>query len=233
MTAVFPTSLAHARRPRGPPSRAGRRAPRPPAPLWRTTSAPTTRWRPPTSPSPSARWERVETGAGADIWLITWPVGSSTGWHDHGSASGAFVVLQGSLTEYVWTGVAHRLHAVVGPGPRVRRQPHPRRGQPRHPDRRLGARLRPVACCHDALRARPRPAAGVERRAARELLVTGAGTAVASAVASAVRHDGVDAMLADARSRLDRIDVETAYREALGRRTPRRHPARRPACGRG
>ena len=29
------------------------------------------------------------------------------------------------------------------------------------------------------------------------------------------RHDGVDAMLADARSRLRRVDVETAYREAL------------------
>jgi hypothetical protein len=55
---------------------------------------------------PERTWARVETGAGADIWLITWPVGSSTGWHDHGSASGAFVVLQGSLTEYVWTGVA-------------------------------------------------------------------------------------------------------------------------------
>jgi rhodanese-related sulfurtransferase len=29
------------------------------------------------------------------------------------------------------------------------------------------------------------------------------------------RHDGVDAMLADARSRLRRVDVEAAYREAL------------------
>ncbi|MCW2738390.1 MAG: sulfurtransferase [Nocardioides sp.] len=28
-------------------------------------------------------------------------------------------------------------------------------------------------------------------------------------------HDGIDAMLADARSRLTRIDAETAYREAL------------------
>src|SRR5829696_494613 len=55
---------------------------------------------------PERTWVRVEVGAGADIWLITWPVGSSTGWHDHGSASGAFVVLQGALTEYVWTGVA-------------------------------------------------------------------------------------------------------------------------------
>jgi predicted metal-dependent enzyme (double-stranded beta helix superfamily) len=55
---------------------------------------------------PERTWERVESSATADIWLITWPVGSSTGWHDHGSASGAFVVLRGSLTEYVWTGVA-------------------------------------------------------------------------------------------------------------------------------
>jgi rhodanese-related sulfurtransferase len=32
---------------------------------------------------------------------------------------------------------------------------------------------------------------------------------------TAVRHDGIDAMLADARSRLDRIDAEAAYRETL------------------
>lgn len=55
---------------------------------------------------PERTWARVGSAAGADIWLITWPAGSSTGWHDHGSASGAFVVLTGSLTEYVWTGVA-------------------------------------------------------------------------------------------------------------------------------
>ena len=30
-----------------------------------------------------------------------------------------------------------------------------------------------------------------------------------------VRYDGVDALLADARSRLDRVDVERAYRETL------------------
>lgn len=55
---------------------------------------------------PERTWARVGTGLGADVWLITWPAGSSTGWHDHGSASGAFVVLTGSLTEYVFTGVA-------------------------------------------------------------------------------------------------------------------------------
>ena len=55
---------------------------------------------------PDRTWVRVQSDVAADIWLITWPVGSSTGWHDHGSASGAFAVLAGSLTEYVWTGVA-------------------------------------------------------------------------------------------------------------------------------
>ncbi|PUA83070.1 cysteine dioxygenase [Nocardioides currus] len=38
---------------------------------------------------------------------MTWPVGTSTGWHDHGSASGAFTTLQGSLTEYTWNGSIH------------------------------------------------------------------------------------------------------------------------------
>jgi hypothetical protein len=82
---------------------------------------------------PDRTWVRVESGADAEIWLITWPLGSSTGWHDHGSASGAFVVLTGSLTEYVWTGVAtastrggsvrefdgSHIHDVVNHGDRV------------------------------------------------------------------------------------------------------------------
>jgi predicted metal-dependent enzyme (double-stranded beta helix superfamily) len=55
---------------------------------------------------PERTWERIGSVAGAEIWLITWPAGSSTGWHDHGSAAGAFVTLAGQLTEYVWTGVA-------------------------------------------------------------------------------------------------------------------------------
>ena len=37
-----------------------------------------------------------------------------------------------------------------------------------------------------------------------------------SAVAAVpVRHDGIDALLADARSRLERVDVEAAYRETV------------------
>lgn len=33
-------------------------------------------------------------------WLITWPPGSSSGWHDHGDAGGAFTTIAGRLTEY-------------------------------------------------------------------------------------------------------------------------------------
>ena len=40
-----------------------------------------------------------------ELWLISWPPGTGTGWHDHGAASGAFVVLRGTLTEYTWDGV--------------------------------------------------------------------------------------------------------------------------------
>ena len=117
---------------------------------------------------PERTWVRVEHGEDADIWLITWPAGSSTGWHDHGSASGAFVVLEGQLTEYVWTGVATATHAAVARRARVRRQPHPRRDQPRRPHRGVAARLRPLARRDDALRAGARPAPGHQRRAAGE-----------------------------------------------------------------
>jgi len=37
-------------------------------------------------------------------WLISWPAGASTGWHDHGTAAGAFTVLRGRLGEQNWGG---------------------------------------------------------------------------------------------------------------------------------
>ena len=37
-------------------------------------------------------------------WLISWPAGASTGWHDHGTAAGAFTVLRGRLVEQNWSG---------------------------------------------------------------------------------------------------------------------------------
>src|ERR1700749_39047 len=46
------------------------------------------------------RWyERLYQGPDHDIWVISWLPGQSTGFHDHGESSGAFVVATGILEE--------------------------------------------------------------------------------------------------------------------------------------
>ncbi|NNG38186.1 cysteine dioxygenase family protein [Flexivirga sp. ID2601S] len=39
-----------------------------------------------------------------EVWVMTWPPGSTTGWHDHGDASGAMVVVEGDLGDELWKG---------------------------------------------------------------------------------------------------------------------------------
>ena len=47
------------------------------------------------------RWyERLHLGPDYDIWVISWLPGQSTGFHDHGESSGAFVVATGVLEEH-------------------------------------------------------------------------------------------------------------------------------------
>jgi rhodanese-related sulfurtransferase/mannose-6-phosphate isomerase-like protein (cupin superfamily) len=47
------------------------------------------------------RWyERLYQGPDHDIWAISWMPGQSTGFHDHGESSGAFVVATGILEEH-------------------------------------------------------------------------------------------------------------------------------------
>ena len=47
------------------------------------------------------RWyERLYHGPDHDIWVISWLPGQSTGFHDHGASSGAFVVASGILEEH-------------------------------------------------------------------------------------------------------------------------------------
>jgi rhodanese-related sulfurtransferase/mannose-6-phosphate isomerase-like protein (cupin superfamily) len=47
------------------------------------------------------RWyERLYQGPDHDIWVISWLPGQSTGFHDHGESSGAFVVVTGVLEEH-------------------------------------------------------------------------------------------------------------------------------------
>jgi hypothetical protein len=44
-------------------------------------------------------WVRLEGPMGSEAWLIGWPPGSETGWHDHGGSRGAFVTARGELSE--------------------------------------------------------------------------------------------------------------------------------------
>jgi hypothetical protein len=45
-------------------------------------------------------WTSLETPVGWDAWLIAWPEGTDTGWHDHQGSAGVFAVAQGKLTEF-------------------------------------------------------------------------------------------------------------------------------------
>ncbi|MFI9309423.1 cysteine dioxygenase [Streptomyces triculaminicus] len=44
-------------------------------------------------------WIRLEGPGGCEAWLIGWPPGTGTGWHDHGGSHGAFATAAGRLTE--------------------------------------------------------------------------------------------------------------------------------------
>jgi hypothetical protein len=45
-------------------------------------------------------WLRLEGPGGSEAWLIGWPPGSGTGWHDHAESIGAFLTASGELTEH-------------------------------------------------------------------------------------------------------------------------------------
>jgi hypothetical protein len=59
-------------------------------------------------------WIPLSNPAGWDAWLIAWPAGSDTGWHDHQGAAGVFYVARGVLTEFSLAG--GRSAAVSGAG---------------------------------------------------------------------------------------------------------------------
>ncbi|MFD7609778.1 cysteine dioxygenase [Streptomyces sp. NPDC059828] len=45
-------------------------------------------------------WVRLDGPGGSEAWLIGWPPGSGTGWHDHDESTGAFATATGELTEH-------------------------------------------------------------------------------------------------------------------------------------
>lgn len=44
-------------------------------------------------------WLRLDGPGGSEAWLIGWPPGTGTGWHDHADSIGAFLTATGDLTE--------------------------------------------------------------------------------------------------------------------------------------
>ncbi|GAA2738435.1 cysteine dioxygenase [Pedococcus aerophilus] len=48
-------------------------------------------------------WHRLDATDHLEIWLIGWPVGTSTGWHDHLESEGAFLTVKGTLAEHSWS----------------------------------------------------------------------------------------------------------------------------------
>ena len=68
-------------------------------------------------------WARLADDDGVEVWLISWPDGAETGWHDHGGSIGAFAVAGGSVVEETWapvdgasgsSGAVRRRELVVG-----------------------------------------------------------------------------------------------------------------------
>ena len=52
-------------------------------------------------------WVELDSSPYLQIWLLSWPVGSDTGWHDHGGSAGAFLVVSGILGEQTFHGHRH------------------------------------------------------------------------------------------------------------------------------
>lgn len=45
------------------------------------------------------RWVELDSSPYLQIWLVSLPVGTDTGWHDHGPSAGAFLTVSGTLGE--------------------------------------------------------------------------------------------------------------------------------------
>jgi hypothetical protein len=67
------------------------------------------------------RWYlRLARDDSREIWLLSWLPGQGTGFHDHGSSAGAFVVVQGALQERAAPGGRPDEHGKAVPDGAVR-----------------------------------------------------------------------------------------------------------------
>jgi len=49
-------------------------------------------------------WVELDSSPYLQIWLLCWPAGTHTGWHDHGDSAGAFLSVSGTLLEQTFSG---------------------------------------------------------------------------------------------------------------------------------
>ncbi len=60
-------------------------------------------------------WARLADDSGVELWLVSWPEDTETGWHDHGGSVGAFAVASGSVVEQTWaTGAVRKRRLAAG-----------------------------------------------------------------------------------------------------------------------
>ena len=60
------------------------------------------------------RWVELDSSPYLQIWLLSWPAGSGTGWHDHGESAGAFLTVSGALGEQTTHGHRHIRRTLTG-----------------------------------------------------------------------------------------------------------------------
>ena len=61
------------------------------------------------------RWVELDSSPYLQIWLLSWPAGTGTGWHDHGESAGAFLTVSGTLEEQTSHGHRH-IHRTLSDG---------------------------------------------------------------------------------------------------------------------
>jgi hypothetical protein len=60
------------------------------------------------------RWVELDSSPYLQIWLLSWPAGTGTGWHDHGPSAGAFLTVSGTLEEQSAHGHRHLRRTLTG-----------------------------------------------------------------------------------------------------------------------
>jgi predicted metal-dependent enzyme (double-stranded beta helix superfamily) len=59
-------------------------------------------------------WVELDSSPYLQIWLLSWPAGTGTGWHDHGESAGAFLTVSGTLGEATSHGHRHIRRTLSG-----------------------------------------------------------------------------------------------------------------------